>query len=157
MARADRLSRLINEWQRQRSALVSIRDHFAEPPAQRNCVDIAEFGLKVLDRCIAEFQAANYPLDQPQSAGAVDPAEGTAAQEEIARLLLKWRAGQARLCQRCTTACADELEAALASSPAKEPIQLQDQSSAPEWTCPTCGGDVLWCKCVSSPAAKESK
>lgn len=25
------------------------------------------------------------------------------------------------------------------------PVQLQDGKS-PEWTCPTCGGDLLWCK-----------
>lgn len=25
------------------------------------------------------------------------------------------------------------------------PIQLQDQRSAPEWTCQTCGGDALFC------------
>ena len=42
------------------------------------------------------------------------------------------------------------------SSPAATPIQLPDQRSAPEWTCPTCGGDALWCKCAS-PAADRTE
>jgi hypothetical protein len=43
--------------------------------------------------------------------------------------------------------CADELEAALAavSEPNKfPPVQLQDGAS-PEWTCPQCGKDLLFC------------
>lgn len=34
------------------------------------------------------------------------------------------------------------------SRPAKQhpPVRLQDGKS-PEWTCPRCGGDALWCGC----------
>jgi hypothetical protein len=36
------------------------------------------------------------------------------------------------------------------------PIQLQDSRSAPEWTCPECGKDALWCEHAGKGVATPS-
>ena len=53
---------------------------------------------------------------------------------------------------------ADELSQALAAQleqPKFPPVLLQDGKS-PEWTCPTCGGDLLFCGHKDSPALPAS-
>jgi len=63
MARADRLSQLITKWQDDHKTLLLIESYFREHQ-NRTCVEIAEFGRRVLERCISDFQRANYPLDR---------------------------------------------------------------------------------------------
>lgn len=64
MARSDRLSQLITKWQDDRQTLLMIESFFHEHGNVR-CVEIAEFGRGVLERCLSDFQGANYPLDPP--------------------------------------------------------------------------------------------
>jgi hypothetical protein len=67
MARADRLSRLIAEWQTRRDTLRGVEAFFREHNDTK-CVEIAAFGRLVLEQCIADFQRANYPLADPPAA-----------------------------------------------------------------------------------------
>jgi hypothetical protein len=75
MARADRLSQLITQWQERRQKLIEIEAFFRDYDDVA-CVNIARFGRGVLERCIEEFQRENYPLDKPLADDAVDQSMG---------------------------------------------------------------------------------
>lgn len=64
MSRADRLSNLIVVWAERERQLAAIALFFREHH-NAGCAEIAEFGLEVLRRCLADFRRENYPLDQP--------------------------------------------------------------------------------------------
>lgn len=62
MTRADRISRLIAEWQEHERMLLSCVELFRDSPAS---AEAARHYLFALRRCLDDLQRASYPLDRP--------------------------------------------------------------------------------------------
>jgi hypothetical protein len=72
MARSDRISRLIDKWSHRAQQARYIERQFREW-GNYHCAEIAASMSREIERCRDDLRRVNYPLDQPQSADAVDP------------------------------------------------------------------------------------